>query len=168
LLQKQQVLIPFQFLLDKLSFVRITTLLGYHINIFVLKGIFICQISCVALIPLLTMCLYIELTVKIPFLFKFQRNRSLPSFKLTCTSRATRLYHSVNLSPTRDLRKETLSGFELSTSATVACFFRTMLNKFGYCTFSLWASNHLSFQNLVWLPLIGLNRPRFELVFYSH
>ena len=55
LLQKQQVLLPFQFLLNKLSFVKITPLLTNHMKIFNLRGIFIRQISCVTLMLLWTM-----------------------------------------------------------------------------------------------------------------
>jgi len=55
LLQKQQVLLPFQFLLTKLSFVKITPLLTNHMKIFNLRGIFIRQISCVTLMLLWTM-----------------------------------------------------------------------------------------------------------------
>jgi hypothetical protein len=39
MLQKQHVLLPFQFLPTKLSFVKVTTLLRYHIKTFILKGI---------------------------------------------------------------------------------------------------------------------------------
>jgi len=138
LLHKHQALFPFQFLLAKLPFVRTTSFLRYHINIFILRGIFICQISCVALKPLLTRCLYIELTVNAPLLCRFYIKISIPSFRLICTRLATRLYHSVNWSPTKTLLKETLSGFELSISTTVACFLRTMLNKLGNWSFSFW------------------------------
>ena len=141
LLHKHQALFPFQFLLAKLSFVRTTSLLRYHINIFILRGTFICQISCVALKPLLTRCLYIELTVNAPLLCRFHVKQSIPSFRLICTRLAIRQYHSVNLSPTKALLKETLSGFELSTSATVACFLRTILNKLGNWSFSFWLPN---------------------------
>ena len=89
-------------------------------------------------------------------------NKSMPSFKLTCTSFETRLRHSINLFPTSALLKETLSGFVLSTSATVACFFLTVFNKFGYWNFRAWVPNHLSSQNLNLLPLFSLNFPRFR------
>ena len=129
LLHKHQALFPFQFLLAKLPFVRTTYFLRYHINIFILRGIFICQISCITFKPLLTMCLHNELTVNAPLVYRFHINKSIPSFRLISNRLATRLYHSVNLSPTKALLKETLSGFKLSTSAIVAYFLRTIFNK---------------------------------------
>jgi hypothetical protein len=110
LTKKQQALFPFQFLLAKLSFVRMTPLFRYHINIFILRGIFICQISCVAFKPLMTRCLYIKLTVNAPLLCIFHINKSIPSFRLICTRLATRVYHLVKLSSTKALLKEILSG----------------------------------------------------------
>ena len=67
-----------------------------------------------------------------------------------------------NLSPTKVLLKETLSGFELSPFATVACFLCTILNKLGNWSFNFWLPNHLSFQNLIRIPLSSLNLPRFR------
>lgn len=40
LIQKQHFLLPFQFRLAKLSFVRTTPLFEYHIKIFIFKGNF--------------------------------------------------------------------------------------------------------------------------------
>ena len=112
---------------------------------------------------LLTKCLYINLTMNNPFLCRFHTNKSMPSFKLTCTSFETGLLcHSVNFFLTRALLKETLSGFVRSTSSTVACFFLTMLNKFWFWNFRAWVPNHLSTQNLNRLPLFSLNFPRFR------
>ena len=86
--QKQHYLLPFQFRLAKLSFVKITPLFKYHINILIFKGIFSfhkCLSNCT--LPLLISALYIELTVNIPNWFKFHRKTSALSFKwtfLTC------------------------------------------------------------------------------------
>lgn len=63
-------------------------------KIFILSGIFICQIYCVSLTPVLTRKLYFGLTVKEPFLCKDQIMVSLPSCKLTFTILETRLCHS--------------------------------------------------------------------------
>jgi hypothetical protein len=60
------------------------------------------------------------------------------------------------------LLKDTLRGMEWSTSAAVACFFCTILNKFGYWIFKGWEPNHLSSQNLIWVPLSSLNFPRLK------
>ena len=64
---KQQTLLPFQFLLARLSFVKITPLFRNHTKILFFRGIFICHISCVTFKPLLTRNLYIKLTEKDPF-----------------------------------------------------------------------------------------------------
>ena len=71
-IQKQQTLLPFQFLLARLSFVKITPLFRNHMKILFFRGIFICHISCVTFKPLLTRNLYIEFTEKDPFLCKPQ------------------------------------------------------------------------------------------------
>ena len=55
-----------------------------------------------------------------------------------------------------------MRGVELSTSTTVACFFRTILNKFRYWIFKALEPNHLSSQNLIWVPLSSLNFPRLK------
>jgi hypothetical protein len=73
-----------------------------------------------------------DLTENKLLLFKFQMKVSRSSFKLIKATLATRLCHSNNLLPTSVLLKDTLRGMELSTSAIVARFFRTILNKFGY------------------------------------
>ena len=78
------------------------------------------------------------------FLFKLHRNLFVPSYREMCAKRATKLHHSISLFPTNVLLKLTLSGLELDTSATVACFLRTILNKFGYWSLKAWFPNHLS------------------------
>lgn len=148
-LQKLQYLLPFQFLLTRLSFVKITPFFKYHMKILIFNGSLNCQISCVTLILVLTRRLYMDLTENTPFLWRDHTNIFLPSWRFTCTILVTRSCHSKSLAPTKDLLKDILSGDVLKTSATVACFFRTMLYKFGYWDFNVRFPNHVSFHNLV-------------------
>ena len=63
-----------------------------------------------------------------------------------CAKRATKLHHSTSLFPTNVLLKLMLSGLELDTSATVACFFAHDIKQ-------VWV---LEFQSLVSQPSILL------------
>ena len=117
LLHKQQTLLPFQILLTRLSFVKITPFFRNHMKILFFRGIFICHISCVTFKPLLTKNLYIEFTEKDPFLCKPQTNLSGILLSVTCTILATRLCHSVNFVPTKGLMKNTFRRAVCRTSA---------------------------------------------------
>jgi hypothetical protein len=55
---------------------------------------------------------------------------SFPACKFTFVIVIIRLFHSNNLFPISALLKEILRGTVLNTLFTVACFLRTMLNKF--------------------------------------
>ena len=58
--QKLHVLLPFKFLLARLSFVSTAPCFKYHIYILIFNGNLSCQISPVTLMPLLIMCLYMK------------------------------------------------------------------------------------------------------------
>ena len=96
LLQKQHNLLPFQFLLAKLSLVRMALFFKNHKKTLIFKGNFVRQISYVTLIPLLSRTRYRDFTVKVPFLFKGHKIEALPACNLTFAMRATRLCHSCN------------------------------------------------------------------------
>jgi hypothetical protein len=82
MLQKQQVLLPCQFLLAKLSFVKVTPLLRYFIKTFIFKGILSFQISLLETpTPLLRIAWYKDCIVN-PLAVKFQLSESLLVFKL--------------------------------------------------------------------------------------
>jgi hypothetical protein len=138
LLQKQQTLLPFQFLLARLSFVKITLFLGTTWRFF--KVIFICHISCVTFKPLLTRNLYINFTENDPFLCKPQANLSGILLSVTCIILASRLRHSVSFVPTKALLKDTFRGTVCKNLS-----YRTTLYRFGYQVLKTWCPNHLSF-----------------------
>ena len=128
--QKQHYLLPFQFRLAKLSFVKITPLFKYHINILIFKGIFSfhkCLSNCT--LPLLISALYIELTVNIPDWFKFHRKTSTLSFKWTWLMRATKSCQKYRLWLVNVHLKDTSRGTRSKTDATVACFFPHNIKK---------------------------------------
>ena len=114
--QKQHNLLPFQFILIKLSLVTITSLFRYHINILIFKGIFNfhrCFSNCT--LPLLISALYIELTVNVPDCVKFQRKTSALLFNWTWLMRATKLGHKFRLRPVKVGLKDTLRGTRSKT-----------------------------------------------------
>lgn len=122
---------PVQFLLAKLSLVRITSLFKYHIKILIFIGNFVCQTSCDTLTPLLINASYIDLTVKVPDALKPQTNTSRSWSKLTCCKEATIRCQFIKFLPTKFLRKEIFSKGELKTVAMESCFLLTMLNNAG-------------------------------------
>jgi hypothetical protein len=67
LAQKTQVVVPVQFLLTRLSFVRVTPLFKCHKKIFILSGNMSFQRSLLCHIFPVVMALYIVLTLKISF-----------------------------------------------------------------------------------------------------
>jgi hypothetical protein len=78
---------------------------------------------------------------------------SLSLFRLTCSTKDTNLSHSFSLSPTIPYLKETFSGVELSTLATEAPFFLTILHRSGNFRISGYWSIHTSSETVVWQPL---------------
>ena len=121
--QKQHSLLPFQFLLIKLSLVRITPLFRYHINIFILRGIFNfhrCLLNCT--LPLLISALYIEPTLNVPDWVKFQWKTLALLFKWTWLMRATKPCHKVSEWPLKVFVKDTLRGTLSNTDATSHAF----------------------------------------------
>ena len=132
-LQKLHNLLPCQFLLTKLSLVRVTPLQRYHIKILILRGILRFQsVLCVVILLLFNMALYMDCTVKTPLLVSFHLKMSLLLFSRICAMRLTRLCQRFRLCPLSDLRKETLSGILSNTKAIEACFFLVILYKVGY------------------------------------
>jgi hypothetical protein len=99
-----------------------------------------------------------------PVLCKIQTKLSVPCCKLILAILATRWFHSSSLFPTNALLNSTLSGTELNTSRTFACFLLTMLNEVGYWDCSGWFSNQVSSQNLIWLPFFNLKIDKLKKV----
>jgi hypothetical protein len=130
--QKQHFLSPFQFRLARLSLVKITPFFRYHKKTLIFIGILICHISCDTLTPLLINAAYMDLTVKLPNVFRPQTKTSLSFSKLISCKEATTLWQSLRFTPTKFQRKEIFSGDELSTCApTESCFLLTMSNNAG-------------------------------------
>lgn len=105
LLQKQHKLLRFQFLLTKVSLVKMASIFMNHKNTSIFKGNFVRQISCVASIPLLTRTRYRHFTMKVQFSFKGNKIESLPACNLTSqcmqpdyTIPVMHWYHIVRLS----------------------------------------------------------------------
>jgi hypothetical protein len=95
--QKQHCFPPFQFSHARLSFVKITSLYMYHINILIFKWIFRLHIILFRItISLLIKARYKEWTKNLPCWCKFQRNKSA-LFKQTSTILLTRWCQSTRL-----------------------------------------------------------------------
>jgi hypothetical protein len=96
--------IPMQFRLLRLSLVNNNSFLRYHKNILIFRGNRVCQISYETLSLLLIRNLYINLTEKVPFLWRPHLNTLFPSCNVTLFKiRRTRLCQSVSLSHTKTL-----------------------------------------------------------------
>jgi hypothetical protein len=122
---------PFHLLFNKLSFVRITPLFKYQRKILIFRGNFAFQNSpFLEVFSLFIISLYNDCVEKTLF-FICQMKLSLSLFRLTCSTKDTNLSHSFSLSPTIPYLKETFSGVELSTLATEAPFFLTILHRSG-------------------------------------
>ena len=78
--QNIHFVLPCQFRLTRLSFVRMTPLRRYHVNTLILSGIFICHIFLLSSTGTseCTKALYMESTENLPFSHRFQRNSSGP------------------------------------------------------------------------------------------
>ena len=121
--EKQHNLLPFQFLLIKLSLVRITPFFRYHIKILIFRGIFSfhkCLSNCT--LSLLISILYIELMVNVPAWVRFQQKASALLFNWTWLIRVTKSCHKYRLWPVNVRLKDTLRGTRSKTDATVAYF----------------------------------------------
>jgi len=131
LLQNPNAFLPCQFLLSKLSLVRITFLSKKQRKTLIFRGTLTRQMSCGTLELLLTRKEYIAWPKKITLLYKPHKNWLLPSNKLMWAILATRLCHSFSLFPINDLLKDTLTAALVNFVATVAYLFLTILWRFG-------------------------------------
>jgi len=100
-LQKQHLVHPVQFLLTRLSFVRMTHFLKYCKNTFILSGIFNFHDTHLAgTFSNIIMSEYINFTMTTTFLFRFQKKLSFDSPSSTFITFSTKSSHNLNLSPT--------------------------------------------------------------------
>jgi hypothetical protein len=121
-------MLPFHFLFARLSLVRVIPLHKYHRKILIFKGILRFQMKVLlGTTSQYIRALYIEFTVKIPFLLALHLKTSFCSERLTDTTFDTRSCQATRLSPTMALLKETLRGSVFNTSATTTFFFLTIL-----------------------------------------
>ena len=99
--QKMHCELPCQFLLIRLSLIRITPLRRYHAKIFVFNGIFKRQI--ILLLSTGTSswskALYIESSVNWPFFCRFHRNTSAPGDNWIVDRRCNNVFHDSSLVP---------------------------------------------------------------------
>ena len=149
--QKQHRSSPFQRLLNKLSFVKITPFSRNPMKTLILRGIFNFHIDLFrGKASWFTRCLYIDCTVKDP---SFERLHLMESrWPSNCTNAIliTSSFHLSRFSPTNALLKEILRGVELKIIATEMCFFLQILYRDGYYSLRV---NLLSSQNLICVPL---------------
>jgi hypothetical protein len=111
LLQKQHILLPFQCLLAKLSFVKVTPLLRYHIKKLIFKGSLSFQRSLLCTpTPLFRDARYKDWTLNIPLEVKFHPNEFLFEFKLVCDTSDTRWNHWTLSCWAKPLRKDIFKG----------------------------------------------------------
>ena len=162
-LQQQHFKLPFHHRLAKLSLVRVTPLIKYHIKILILSDnfsfeiIWLCGIILVAVIAL-----YMDRTENSSFCCRDHTKLSLWSYSWISITPATSWCDESKLLATRDLRKETFSGIELRTELTKADFFLTMLYRVGYWFFKGSLPSQVSSQNLIRDPLPSLNLPHLR------
>jgi hypothetical protein len=111
LLQKQHILLPYQCLLAKLSFVNVTPLLRHHIKILIFKGSLSFQRSLLCTpIPLLKDARYKDLTVNISLVVKFHLNESLFEFNSVCATSETKWTQWTINCWAKPLRKDIFKG----------------------------------------------------------
>ena len=103
--------IPIMF--AKLSLVGVTPLWKNQRKISIFKGNLSRQTNYDILFPLLTGKLYIDFTIKTPFLSRRHTNTSSPCCRLKLVTLATRWFHSRSLFSTNALLNSTLSGVSL-------------------------------------------------------
>jgi hypothetical protein len=157
LLQKQQLLVPCQILLTKLSFVRITPLNRNHRNIFTLSGNLILHRNMLfGIIFSFKKVLYIHLTMNCPLVVTDHLNTSSWSFKCILIILNMRLFHEWRLCPTKAFWKDILNGMEFKTFVTVEFLLLEILDRFRYCSFKVEFSSQISFQNMICVPLCNM------------
>ena len=113
--QKQQLVLPLQLRLSKLSLVSMTPLYRNNINILILRGTLILQIGTdVGKIPIFIICEYMDLTENSPFLVKIHVILSDCSDKCTCMILSTKCNHASQRGPTKARLNCILSGVDCS------------------------------------------------------
>ena len=140
--QKQHRSSPFHRLLNKISFVKVTSFSKNQMKTLILRGIFNFHIDLFrGKASWFTRCLYIDCTVKDPSFERLHLMESRWSSNCTNSILITSSFHLSRFSPTNALLKEILRAVELKTLATEMCFFLQMLYRDGYCSLRV---NHLS------------------------
>jgi hypothetical protein len=155
LLQKAHDVLPVQFLWTRLSLIRITPLFKYHKNVLILRGNLSFQMSLLCQILPMVMSLYIVRTLKIPFSLSPHLNTSSLSFSLTWAILDTRLYQEWRLSLVKHLLKDMFRRTDVNIKATISCLCLPILYRCGYCCFSELLPVYISFQNLIFAPLLS-------------
>jgi hypothetical protein len=108
--QKQHVLLPYHFLLIRLSFVRITLRCKNHMKILIFSGTFSFQIYLRRYVVCpFNMSRYMDLTIYPHDTVKFQINTSSSAERFTLTSRPSKCNHLVHLYSVRFLLKATIT-----------------------------------------------------------
>lgn len=156
--QKLHLGLPFQFPLARLSFIRITPLWTNHMKILILSGTLIFHICADFGIGVESMiCMYIDLTVKTPFVVNFQCTRSGRSKRLMSINLLTRCSQLIHLSPIKDLRNWIFRGVSQSIDATDACRCCAIWYNYGYWIAKGISPSQVSSENLVDLPSPMIN-----------
>ena len=152
--QNTHCVLPCQFLLIRLSLVRMTPRRRYHANILFLSGIFIFHIF--LLLSTGTSdwinTLYMDSTENCPFPWRFHWNTSYRCDNCTVNNRRSRVLHDWNLGPIKSLLSVTFGGNDSITMAIVSPLWRTIFYRAGYCSWSVAFPSHLSPQNLIFEP----------------
>ena len=142
-----------------MSFVKVTPLTENQINILIFRGNLSFQRNLFGGIILQFITyLYIDRTVKVTYLFKFQLKTSFWSLSCTYATVATNLFHLFSFSLIKALRKATFSCIVLKIRATNACASLQYYIKILRVKFP----NHLSSQKHICDPLFKLKMPRFK------
>jgi hypothetical protein len=118
--QKQHFWLPTQFLLFKLSFVKMTPRCRYQRKIFIFRGIFSSHMILLSNdTPWFIIYSYIDQTENCPCRYKSQVKISLPYKSWWLATLATRLHQEISLSPTNALQKEIFNGIWFITFSTI-------------------------------------------------
>ena len=142
-MQKQHCLLPFQWCLAKLSFVRIAPWWSSQINNFTFKGIFNFHTGLfMGRFWTSNRAEYIERIENWQLLWSYQIPISLLSPSWMLATRCPKSIQSLRLFPVRCLLNETFKGSPLNTVWTVTCLRWTRLNKLGYCSLRADFPNH--------------------------
>ena len=87
---------------------------------------------------------------------------SLSWFSLTDARREAKLFHITSLFPNKSLRQDRLGIYVLNTSATVSCFFLTILYSCGNWSRRDLFPSHMSSQNLTCDPSFIIKVPNLR------